>query len=167
MNGVLRRHTHVSGYAVGLMKPGLLLKIYKVCQCLFNRKTKRSFKPGDQVLACVPHVSVGVITTTSDCSSCTINKNLGSSGSTSDDVEEGVKGPSYLLLEKKMSHMTTQERVDIFELINSLPSLFPDVPTRTSVIYHEIDVGIVPPIKQCTYHVNSRKREIGKEVGSL
>ncbi len=136
----------------------------------------------------VPSLSVGVIaptTTTvgyfmSDCTSCTVNQNLESPGSTSEEVEDGVNGLSQAIVEGRLKntqvlanlevhlfHLTVQERVDITELINCFPSLFPDVPTHTSVIHHDIDVGTAA-FKQHANRVNPRKREIlGKEVEYL
>lgn len=41
--------------------------------------------------------------------------------------------------------------------------LFSDVPGRTSMIKHDIDVGNCPPIKQHPYHVNPQNREIMRQ----
>lgn len=35
----------------------------------------------------------------SDCTSCTVNQNLESPGSTSEEVKEGVNGPSQAIVE--------------------------------------------------------------------
>ncbi|KAI2644852.1 Retrovirus-related Pol polyprotein from transposon 17.6 [Labeo rohita] len=50
-------------------------------------------------------------------------------------------------------------REDIFRLIQSHPSLFSDVPSRTTVMYHDIDVRDHSPIKQYPYRVNPTKRQ--------
>ncbi len=84
-------------------------------------------------------VSVGVISTAtitagysrSDCTSFTVNQNLESPGSISEEVEEGVNGPSQAIvegclkntevlanLEVHLSHLNAQERVDISLLAN-------------------------------------------------
>ncbi|XP_069744238.1 dynein axonemal heavy chain 8-like [Narcine bancroftii] len=43
------------------------------------------------------------------------------------------------------------------ELILKYTSLFPDIPKRTSVIYHNVDVGEASPIKQHPYRINIQK----------
>ena len=66
-----------------------------------------------------------------------------------------------------LSNLNDMEKTDIIGLIESFPALFPDVPTRTSVIEHDIDVGGALPIKQA-YRVNPRKKELlQKEVDYL
>ncbi len=45
-------------------------------------------------------------------------------------------------------------------LINSFPRLFSDVPMRTHVLEHDINVGDHSPIKQSPYRVNPTKRKI-------
>lgn len=49
------------------------------------------------------------------------------------------------------------QRQDVINLIKSNLSLFSDVPTRTHVLEHDIDVGNSPPIKQHAYRVNPDK----------
>lgn len=47
-------------------------------------------------------------------------------------------------------------------------ALFSDVPTQTTVLQHDIDVGDCLPIKQHAYRVNSTKRaEMQKEAKYL
>lgn len=53
-------------------------------------------------------------------------------------------------------------------LIQSFPSLFPDLPTRTTVIEQGIDVDLAQPIKQHDSRVSPMKREVlRKEVEYL
>ena len=57
------------------------------------------------------------------------------------------------------------EKASIIGLVESFPALFPDLPSRTYLIEHDIDVGSALPIKQQAYRVNPRKRELlQKEV---
>lgn len=52
--------------------------------------------------------------------------------------------------------------------MNAFPSLFLDVPSRTTVLEHDIDVGSATPIKQHAYRVNPQKRLLlQKEVDYL
>ncbi|KAL6473519.1 hypothetical protein MHYP_G00170800 [Metynnis hypsauchen] len=53
-----------------------------------------------------------------------------------------------------------QERKDIVNLVEAFPSLFPDVPTCTTVIEHDIDIGSSQSVKQHAYRVNPKKREL-------
>lgn len=61
---------------------------------------------------------------------------------------------SYLI------HLSAPQQTDIIKLINSFLGLFSDVPTRTQVLEHDIDVSDHPPIKQGAYRVNPVKRKI-------
>ncbi|KAL7851811.1 hypothetical protein SRHO_G00175960 [Serrasalmus rhombeus] len=94
-------------------------------------------------------------------------------GSVSEELDEGVSGPpqeivvgrlrnSEILadLSPHLSHLSTEERNDLVSLIHSFPSLFPDIPTRTSLVEHDIDVAGALPIRQHAYRVNPTKREL-------
>ncbi len=59
-----------------------------------------------------------------------------------------------------LSHLSEQQRSDIVHLLNDFPSLFNDVPSRTTVLQHDIKVGDAIPIKQHAYHVNVAKRAV-------
>lgn len=61
-------------------------------------------------------------------------------------------------LDSYLSHLTPSQCDDVIHLITSHMSLFSDVPTRTHVLSHDIDVGDSPPIKQHAYRVNPDKR---------
>lgn len=67
-----------------------------------------------------------------------------------------------------LSHLTREQQLDIERLVNIHLKLFGDMPSRTTVIEHDIDVGNTVPIKQHAYRVNMAKREmINKEVDYL
>lgn len=57
-----------------------------------------------------------------------------------------------------LSHLSGSEKADFANLIQSYGSLFGDVPSRTQVLSHDIDVGDARPIKQHPYRVNPDKR---------
>lgn len=61
-------------------------------------------------------------------------------------------------LDECFPHLTQSQHDDVVGLIKSHSSLFSDVPTRTQVLQHDIDVGDSPPIKQHAYRVNPAKR---------
>ena len=51
------------------------------------------------------------------------------------------------------------------DLIHTYRDVFPDVPRRTNVMYHDVDVGDVMPIKQHPYRVNPEKdKKITQEI---
>lgn len=57
-------------------------------------------------------------------------------------VVEGRLNNSEVLanLGQHASHMCESKKSDIIKLITSYPSLFSDIPTRTHIIEHDIDV---------------------------
>jgi len=68
-------------------------------------------------------------------------------------------------LQKKVSHLKVNEQEDIKKLLFEFQHLFPDVPSRTTCMYHDVDVGSAPPRKQHPYRVNPLKLEyLHKEI---
>ena len=63
-------------------------------------------------------------------------------------------------LDEKLSHLEPQQRLEVKEIFASFSSVFPDVPSRTSVLHHDVDIGNHIPVKQHPYRVNPRKLEI-------
>ncbi len=51
-------------------------------------------------------------------------------------------------LDAFLSHLTVTERADVINVIRTNGSLFSDVPSRTLLVEHDIDVGDSLPIKQ-------------------
>ena len=54
-------------------------------------------------------------------------------------------------LESKLSHLQNAERTELEQLIQSNLQLFPDTPSQTDLIYHDVDVGNAEPVKQHPY----------------
>ena len=67
-----------------------------------------------------------------------------------------------LKLPSLMHHLSREQEADLLGLISEFPCLFGDVPTRTTVLEHDIDVGESRPIKQHPYRVNAHKRSLMK-----
>ena len=65
--------------------------------------------------------------------------------------------PDYL------RHLDSLAQADICALVENNPTLFSDIPTRTTVLCHDVDVGKHVPIKQHAYRVNPVKRAIFKK----
>lgn len=83
------------------------------------------------------------------------------------EVTQGRLPNSRILasLDDHLSYLDSPNRFDIMEVIHQHPNLFSDVPTRTNVLHHDIDVGVAGPIKQPPYRVNPVKRQLlRKEV---
>ena len=65
----------------------------------------------------------------------------------------------------KLSHLPLVQRKELAELITQYREVFPDVPSKTNLIEHDVDVGDSAPIKQNPYRVSPMKKELlDKEV---
>lgn len=60
-------------------------------------------------------------------------------------------------LELKFTHLEPLQQQQLQDLIYEYKHLYPDVPTRTDAIYHDVDVGDSRPIKQHPYRLNPVK----------
>ena len=68
-------------------------------------------------------------------------------------------------LDTKLSHLPSVERKELAEVITQYREVFPDVPSKTNLIEHDVDVGDSAPIKQHPYRVSPMKKELlDKEV---
>ncbi len=66
-------------------------------------------------------------------------------------------------LKSHLLYLSKPIRAEICQLIKTYLTLFSDVPTRTTAVYHDIDVGDHPPKKQHAYRVNPTKRQIMRD----
>ena len=65
----------------------------------------------------------------------------------------------------KLSHLPPVQRKELTEVITQYREVFPDVPSKTNLIEHDVDVGDSAPIKQHPYRVSPMKKELlDKEV---
>ena len=65
----------------------------------------------------------------------------------------------------KLSHLPLVQRKELAEVITQYREVFPDVPSKTYLIEHDVDVGDSAPIKQHPYRVSPMKKELlDKEV---
>ena len=60
-------------------------------------------------------------------------------------------------MDSKLSHLQPSQRQDVLDLVNEYAQLFPDVPSRTDMISHDVDIGDASPIKQHPYRLNPTK----------
>jgi len=65
-------------------------------------------------------------------------------------------------LDVKLCHLENCQQVQMKELILKYHDLFPDVPKRTSIAVHDVDVGDAKPIKQHPYRMNPEKSKIAE-----
>ena len=61
-------------------------------------------------------------------------------------------------LSKKLRHLPEIESVELEHLILEHSDIFPDVPSRTTIMNHDVDVGNTEPVKQHPFRVNPQKR---------
>lgn len=62
-------------------------------------------------------------------------------------------------LDKLFLHLSASHAKQLSELIRSFPCLFSDIPGRTCLLEHDIEVGDTKPIKQRFYRVNFENRQ--------
>ena len=68
-------------------------------------------------------------------------------------------------LDQKLNHLDSEKKDEVAKLILEYRHLFPDVPGRTDVLFHDVDVGEAKPIKQPPYRLNPIKKEhMQKEI---
>ena len=70
-------------------------------------------------------------------------------------------------LDKKLSHLDQTQRDEQKMLILEYEHLFPNFPTRTDHIYHDVDIEGSKPIKQHPYRMNPMKLQYLREEFSL
>ena len=66
-------------------------------------------------------------------------------------------------LEKKLNHLSIPEREDLKKLMREYPGLFSDVPRKTTMIQHDIELNWEAPVKQYSYRLNLRKEALMRE----
>ena len=66
-------------------------------------------------------------------------------------------------LDKKLSHLDQTQRDELKMLILEYEHLFPDIPTRTDKIYHDVDIEGSKPVKQHPYRMNPMKSQYLRE----
>ena len=84
----------------------------------------------------------------------------------SDFIDKSDPGPSKLEnsdilrnLNNKLSHLEPSQQEELKQLIHEYEHLFPDIPTRTDKIYHDVIVEDSKPIKQYPYRMNRLKQK--------
>ena len=71
-------------------------------------------------------------------------------------------------IDTKLSHLNESQCSDIKALIQEYQSLFPDVPSRTDRIAHDVEINDALPIKQHPYRLNpTKQRYLEAEIDYL
>ena len=66
-------------------------------------------------------------------------------------------------LDQKLSHLDPVKRLELKQLILEYEHLFPDIPTRTDRIFHDVDIDGAKPVKQHPYRMNPVKQQYLRE----
>ena len=66
-------------------------------------------------------------------------------------------------LDQKLSHLDLAKRNELKQLIHEYEHLFPDIPTRTDKIFHDVDIDGSKPVKQHPYRMNPVKQQYLRE----
>ncbi len=65
-------------------------------------------------------------------------------------------------VDQKLSHLQDQEKSELKQLLCGYKHLFPDVPTRTNKIFHDVEIVDSKPIKQYPYRMKPLKQQYMK-----
>ena len=124
----------------------------------YDRKAKsRCFEPGDRVLVLFP-VVVGQVSEKEEDTESEVR--LGND-------QQPIKLQNSQILNDlgtKLSHLPSVQRKELAEVITQYREVFPDVPNKTNLIEHDVDVEDSAPIKQHPYRVSPMKRELFDKV---
>ena len=64
-----------------------------------------------------------------------------------------------------MEHLDSEKQSELKKLILDYKHLFPDVPSCTDKIFHDVDIGDAKPIKQHPYRLNpGRQKNLHDEI---
>ena len=80
----------------------------------------------------------------------------------SDPASSKLKNSDILKdLDQKLSHLSSDKRLELKQLILEYEHLFPDIPSKTDKIYHDVElIDGSKPVKQHPYRMNPVKQQI-------
>ena len=83
----------------------------------------------------------------------------------SDPASSKLKNSDILKnLDQKLSHLSSDKRLEMKQLILEYEHLFPDIPSKTEKIYHDVElIDGSKPVKQHPYRMNPVKQQILRE----
>ena len=82
----------------------------------------------------------------------------------SDPMSSKLKNPDILKdLDQKLSHLSSDKRLELKQIILEYEHLFLDIPSKTDKIYHDVEfIDDSKPVKQ-GYRMNPVKQQILRE----
>ena len=83
----------------------------------------------------------------------------------SDPLSSKLKNSDILKdLDQKLSHLSSDKTLELIQLILEYEHLFPDIPSRTDKIYHNVElIDCSKPGEQHTYRLNPVTQQILRE----
>ena len=83
----------------------------------------------------------------------------------SDPASSKLKNSDILKdLDQKLSHLSSDKRLELKQLILEYEHLFPDIPSKTGKIYHDVElIDGSKPVKQHPYRMNPVKQQIPRD----
>ena len=80
----------------------------------------------------------------------------------SDPASSKLKNSDILKdLDQKLSHLNADKRLELKQLILEYEHLFPDIPSKTDKMYHDVElIDGSKPVKQHPYRMNPVKQQI-------
>ena len=80
----------------------------------------------------------------------------------SDPALSKLKNSDVLIdLDQKLSHLSSDKRLELKQIILEYEHLFPDIPSKTDKIYHDVElIDGSKPVKQHQYRMNLVKQQI-------
>ena len=71
-------------------------------------------------------------------------------------------------LDQKLSHFSSDKKLELKQLILEFEHLFPDIPSRTDKIYHDIKlIDGFKPVKQHPYRTNPVKNKFSEKIFNI
>ena len=71
-------------------------------------------------------------------------------------------------LSSKLKHLPEKEAIELMSLIKDYKGLFSDIPRKSTMAQHDVDVGEEIPVKQRLYRMNLKKMKLlEKEIKYL
>ena len=81
------------------------------------------------------------------------------------DAPKHSNSEAFQNLQRKLSHLTLEEQSDMENLLFEFRHLFPDMPSCTTWIFHDVEVGSTRPCRQHPYRINPIKLQyLWKEI---
>ena len=83
----------------------------------------------------------------------------------SDPASSKLKNSDILKdLDQKLSHLSSDKRLELKQLILEYEHFFPDIPSKTDKMYHDVElIDGSKPVKQHPYRMNPVKQQILRE----